>query len=93
MSTVGKRLDRLEVLPRRGFNPDALDVRRIAEEVAGEFGVPVEDVLAEARAIAARGPRTVEAIADEVADELGLDRVLVRADAYAIWDEARRVRQ
>ena len=75
--SIEQRLRTLEVLYRRGSDPDALAVRRVAEEVAAEFGLPVEEVLAEAQAIAARPPQTVEQIADEVADELGLRVIAV----------------
>ena len=88
--SIEQRLRTLEVLWRRGSGFDER-VRRIAEEVAAEFGLPVESVMVEAEAIAARGPQTVEHIADEVADELGLDRAMVRAEAYVIWQEARKV--
>ena len=93
MSNVGKRVDRLEVVGQRGSAPDADAVRRIAAEVAAEFGVPVEAVMVEAEAIVARGPRTVEQIADEVASEPGLPVEVVRRGAYVIWEEARRVRR
>ena len=89
MSDIARRLKALEVRWRRP-NPDALAVRRVAEEVAAEFGLPIEEVLAEAQAIAARPPQTVEDIADEVADELGLPREAVQAEARAVWAEASK---
>ena len=92
MSDVARRLKALEIRWQRS-RPDALAVRRVAEEVAAEFGVPVEAVLREAEGIAARPLWSPEQVADEVADQLGLDRALVRAEARAIWVEASRVRQ
>ena len=76
---------------RRGSGLDAERVCHIDEEIAAEFALPVEAVMVEAEAMVARGPLTPEEVADEVADELGLPRALVRAEARGVWAEASKV--
>ena len=80
---IERRLEALEVRWRR-LDADGEGVRRVAEEIAAEFGLPLEQVMAEAEDIAARGPRPVKAVAAEVAAEFGLPLEDVVVEARAI---------